>query len=288
MISIRLPVFVSTARRALALLALAAASLAPAPRLVAQGSVSPERPAPVTPLPAPNAAGSSVQRAVTADTPDATRAELQSALARLGGSAGDRAQADAIRRRLETGDFRIGDRFVMTLAVDSVIQRELAVRDSLLVEMPPLAPLSLRGVLRSEIQIAVLRHMQRYYRNPEVRVQTLTRVGVVGAVSKPGFYVVAPDAGLNEVVQLAGGVAQNANLTKAEVWRYDRRFLNAKQFNNGTRSGRALSELGVRSGDEIRVPEKRNFNWSQTLWTVTILISSLLTVITLIRSVNGY
>ena len=246
----------------------------------------------VSPLPAPQQSASSPGaaqqvREVRADTPDATRQELEVALTRLqqAGSR-DAAAASAIRTRLANGDMRPGDRFVMTLATDSVTQRELVVRDSIVVDLPPLASLPVRGLLRSELQPALLQHLRRYYRSPEVRVQYLIRVGVVGAVGKPGFFSFPPEASLNDVLQTAGGAAGNAKLKDITAWRYDQRLLDKKRFANEVRGGRTIAEIGLRSGDEVRVPEKGK-SWLEYAWPVTMVVSTLISILFLIRSINS-
>lgn len=245
----------------------------------------------VTPLPSPDqgsrpASPAQQVRAVRAETPDATRQELEVALTRLqqAGSR-DAAAASAIRTRLANGDMRPGDRFVMTLATDSVTQREIVVRDSIVVDLPPLASLPVRGLLRSELQPALLQHLRRYYRSPEVRVQYLIRVGVVGAVAKPGFFSFPPEASLNDVLQTAGGAAGNAKLKDITAWRYDQRLLDKKRFANEVRGGRTIAEIGLRSGDEVRVPEKGR-SWVDYAWPVTMVISTLVSILFLIRQLN--
>ena len=264
--------------------------------------VSAQQPAPAVPsapstrtapLPAPDPGarpGGAAQqvRTVRADTPDATRQELELALARLQQSGSrDDAAASAIRTRLANGDLRAGDRFLLTLATDSVSQREIIVRDSVVVDLPPLASLPVRGLLRSEVQPALLRHMRRYYRDPEVRVQYLIRVGVTGAVGKPGFFAFPPEASLNDVLQMAGGPAGNAKLKDITAWRYDQRLLDKNRFANEVRSGRTIVEIGLRSGDEVRVPEKGK-SWFDYAWPISLVISTLLSVLFLIRQINSY
>jgi len=273
---------------ALALTALAG-PLATGSPLGAQTTAS----TPSAPLPTPDGSrpGAAVRatRTVSADTPDATRAELQRSLADLERAGqGTGAAASAIRTRLANGDLRPGDRFVMTLTTDSVVQRELVVRDSSVVDLPPLASLAVRGLLRSELQPVLLRHMLRYYRSPEVRVQFQTRLGVLGAVGKPGYYVVTPDATLNDVVQVAGGAAPNAKLTDITLWRFDRRVMDKRTFSNNVRTGRTLAELDIRSGDEIRVPAKSGRSWFDYVWPVTLVISTIISILFLIRSINVY
>jgi protein involved in polysaccharide export with SLBB domain len=176
----------------------------------------------------------------------------------------------------------------MTLSTDSVVQRELIVRDSTVVDLPPLASLPVRGLLRAELQPALLRHMRRYYRSPEVRVQFQTRLGVLGAVGKPGYYVVTPDATLNDVVQAAGGAATNAKLGDITLWRFDRRVMDKRAYANNVRAGRTLAELDIRSGDEIRVPAKSGRTWFDYVWPVTLVISTVISILFLIRSINTY
>lgn len=276
---------------ALALLAgVVAGGGAPA-SVLAQGTTGAPTPAvsPATPLPAPDGASAQV-RTVTADTPDATRDELQAALARAEARGASQARdAQAIRTRLANGDFRAGDRFVMVLATDSVVNRELVVRDSSMVDLPPLASLSLRGVLRSELQGTLLRHMRRYYRNPDVRVQFVTRVVVSGGVNKPGVYQVPPEATVNEVLQqYGGGPIKDAQIGKVEAWRYDKRVLDQKAVANAVRNGTSIAQLGIQSGDEFRVPVKKERNWLSIVWPISIVISTLLSVLFLIRQVNQY
>jgi branched-subunit amino acid transport protein len=69
------------------------------------------------------------------------------------GAAGNRAAAAlaATRTRLQQGDFRVGDRFVVTVRQDSVRSDTVDVRDSLRVSVLNLPELRLAGVLRAEL-----------------------------------------------------------------------------------------------------------------------------------------
>jgi protein involved in polysaccharide export with SLBB domain len=231
----------------------------------------------------PGRAGTTVG-GVGAATAFATRAQLQAALA---GAERTKATAEAtrLRRRLTEGDFRPGDRLVVTITLDSTTQTELVVRDSQRVDIPPLGSLSLAGVLRSEAQPALLRFLQRYYRNPDVRVQPLVRLGVFGAVGKPGYYSVAPDAPLADAaVSAAGGPGPLADLGKVEVRRGSARVLDRGAYQRAARDGLTLSEAGVVSGDEVRVPERKQRSTGQIVQTVFWGVSALTSVLFLIRA----
>jgi protein involved in polysaccharide export with SLBB domain len=221
---------------------------------------------------------------ISATSPFATRAQLQAALA-----AAERrnatAEATRLRQRLTDGDFRAGDRLQVTLVIDSATQTELVVRDSQRVDLPPLGSLSLRGVLRSEAQPALLRFFQRYYRNPEVRVQPLVRIGVLGAVAKPGYYSVPPDAPIADAIATAGGgPAPNADLGRVEVRRGSARVLDRRGYQLAARDGLTLSDAGVLSGDEVRVPERKQRNTGQILQIAFFGISALTSLLFLIRA----
>ena len=214
----------------------------------------------------------------------ATRAQLTQALADAE-RRGARTDVARIRERLGAGDFRAGDRLAVTLTIDSARQLDLVVRDSQRVEVTPLGDLYLRGVLRSEAQPAVLRFFQRYYKNPEVRVQPLLRVGFLGAVNKPAYYSVPPDIPVADaLVTAAGGPAGNGDLGKIEVRRGSEVILDRKAYQRAARAGLTFSDIGVRSGDEVRVPEKKNRSTFQVVQAVFFGVSALTSLLFLIRA----
>lgn len=215
----------------------------------------------------------------------ATRAALTQALADAQ-RRGARDEAARLRERLTTGDMRPGDRLAVTLTVDSTRQLDLVVRDSQRVEVPPFAPLSLRGVLRSELQPVMLRYFQQYYRNPDVRVQPLIRVGVLGAVQKPGYYAIAPDAFVTDLLtdRAGGGTAGNADSRRIEVKRGGQKVLDQKGYQRAAREGLTLADAGVRSGDELQVPERKGRSVGQIIQTVFFGVSALTSLLFLIRA----
>lgn len=213
-----------------------------------------------------------------------SRAELTQAMADAD-RRGDRREADAIRTRLARGDFRPGDRLGVQLVADSARQFELVVRDSVRVDALPYGSFSLAGVLRSEAQPVVLRFYQRFFREPEVRVQPLLRLGVKGAVGKPGFYSVPPDVPLVDLVNSqAGGAGGNANVSRIEVQRGGRGVIDSKTYARAARDGLTPDELAVQSGDEVMVPEKKQRSTTQIVQNVFFAVSALTSLLFLIRA----
>ena len=218
----------------------------------------------------------------------ATRAELSQRLvmieqqlagSTLKGAARTAAQAEvaAIKTRLETGDFKVGDRFVVTMMSDTVRTDTASVREGFLVSlfgMPDLSAISVKGVLRSELDERLSSHVARYLRNATVRANVLTRVGIFGAVGSPGHYLASPDRPISELVMLAGGPTADANLDQLEIKRSGKTILSAKESKKALREGKTLAELDVQSGDDVTISKKRKINW-QLLIQLFFIISSL-------------
>ena len=77
----------------------------------------------------------------------------------------------------------------------------------------------------------------------------LMRVTVLGAVNRPGSYLIEPRDSLWELVSLAGGPANNADMKKIMVQRGGRIAIN--NLLEGFEKAHSLEQLGVRSGDQV-------------------------------------
>jgi len=226
------------------------------------------------------------QSAPLAGAQRATRAELATQLAELerrlvaGSFKGDKqnrakAEVAAIQLRLTHGDFKVGDRFVLTFRQDSVRTDTASVRDSMKVSMLALPDLSLVGTLRSELDTRLNAHVSRYFKNASVRSSVLTRVSVLGAVRSPGYYYAAPDRPISDLVMLAAGPADKANLDEMEISRGSTVLLKSKDSKKAIKDGRTLEQLDVQSGDEIRIPQRRGKPSFQTFVQLLFVFSSL-------------
>ena len=201
--------------------------------------------------------------------------EQQSTSGSLSGAARTRAMAElaAVRMRLQQGDFRVGDRFVITLRQDSVRSDTASVRDSLKVSVANLPDASLAGVLRSELDERMTTHVARYLRNVSVRTSVLTRVAILGAVRTPGFYYASPDRPISDLVMVAGGPADQANLNELEVRRGTAKLLSVKDSRKAVKDGRTLEQLDVQSGDEVKIPIKKKINWQIVIQSMLVVSS---------------
>lgn len=214
----------------------------------------------------------------------ASRAQLterKSTVERQLGSArsGDRArlqeELSTLRARLEAGDFRPGDRFVLSLRQDSVRSDTLVVRDSLRVAVLNLPEFSVAGVLLSELEDKLSAHVARFLRNAVVRTTLLTRVSVTGAVRSPGFYYAVPDRPINDLLTSAGGPLPESDLNKITITRVGRTLLRSKDAKKVIEEGRTLEQLDVQSGDTVHVPLKKKINWQMVIQLAFVFMSLL-------------
>ena len=225
--------------------------------------------------PSPANAVALAQSSPSASLQRATRTELAARLGTLesqlasGARGAKKTEAEReiaeTRTRLSEGDFGVGDRFLFTLTVDSVRSDTASVRDGLLVTLSNLPDLSLKGVLRSELNDVVTAHVLRYLKNARIRTVTFTQVSILGAVARPGYYWAAPDRPLGELIMMAGGPAPEANLREVEIKRANRVVLKGKDSRQALIDGRTIEQVDIRSGDEVRVATKRKANWGQII-----------------------
>jgi len=183
-------------------------------------------------------------------------------------------EATILRNRLQEGDFRVGERFMLTLIKDTIRTDSVTVRDSLLIGISNLPDMSLKGVLRSELTARVSAFVAEFLLNTGVRTQILTRVSLMGEVGRPGFYYLIPDRPVSEAVTVAGGPTSKADIKRLEVTRAGKVILSAKKSEQAVKEGKTLEQLNIQSGDEIRIPAIRKFNW-QIITQLLLLASSL-------------
>ncbi len=166
-----------------------------------------------------------------------------------------RQEAELIQARLTLGDFRVGDRILLS------VDNQPALSDTFLVDQGPVVTLAtigdvpLRGVLRSELRTYLTQYLGRFLRDPIVRARGLLRISIMGAVGRPGFYTFPGEMNLTDVIMAAGGPAGNANIDAIRVERGDSRVWEADRLQRAIIEGRTLDQLNLRAGDRILIPE---------------------------------
>ena len=178
-----------------------------------------------------------------------------------------RVEAEAMRARLREGDIRVGDRIVLSVRGDSALTDTFTVHPGRMLNLPNLPQLALTGVLRSELKDYLTLHIGRYLKDPVVDAYPLIRLGLFGEVTRPGYYFVTTNDLVPDAIMLAGGPTREADVAKATVRRGSLVLWEQGKVREAVVEGITLDQLGLRSGDEIVVGERRRRNWESVLRT---------------------
>ena len=197
----------------------------------------------------------------------ASRASLGEVLDRLEQSANSpvysealrsqaRLEAEVIRRRFAEGDFRVGDRILLTVENDSTLTDTFTVDLGGVLTLPLIGDVPLQGVLRAELRTHLLTYLTRFLLDPIVRARPLVHVAVLGAVGAPGFYTIPGESLLTDAIMVAGGPTAEANMEEMRVQRGDVRIWEGTAIQQAVVDGRTLDQLNIQPGDQIVIPQQ--------------------------------
>ena len=192
------------------------------------------------------------------------------------------AEASALRSRLREGDFHAGDRITLWVNGETAMSNTFTVRTGNTLDIPSLPQISLRGVLRSELHERLYREISRYIKEPEIQVTTLVNVAVLGAVGKPGFYAVAPNAPITEVLMTAGGPTPNSDFGRSRVVRDGADVAAAKVVRRFFDSNSTLDDIGIQSGDQIVIGEQPH-RWQSVSAVISVFALVIPATVVLLR-----
>ena len=216
----------------------------------------------------------------------ATRQALEARAARLEQArqpADAAREAAAIRTRLARGDFRVGDRILLTVEGEKELSDTFTVGLGGQLTLPLIGNVPLEGVLRSELQDYVTHRLAQNLRDPEVRTRVFVRLSVQGAVTHPGYYGVPADALLSDALMAAGGTMQEANLGRLRIERSGKPIWEGKPLQQAIAEGRTLDGAGLVAGDQVIVPRRSGATAGDVLRLVGVLVTIPVTIYTLTR-----
>lgn len=225
-----------------------------------------------------------------------SRNELEAFAARVetanaqGATAQQRAEVMALRERLREGDFKVGDKVVITTSTAVSLPDPLrealnsthTLREGKVLRLLNLGDLSLQGVLRAELDSVVNAHVARYLRNVTVRAEPLVQVLVSGPVQRPGFHPVAPDLSITDMLMGTAGPTAAADLRKTVVKRNGEEIISADSLNAAILAGATLDRIDFQSGDQFAVATRDERSKWQRFIQVIGVVSSLAGIILLV------
>ncbi len=149
-------------------------------------------------------------------------------------------------------------------------------------QYPLLGDIDIRGLTVAQLRDRLRTGLESLFTAPFVTITPLFRIAVLGEVRTPGLYTVDPTLSVLDVVAMAGGPTSSGNMNTIRLLRggAETRI----SFEEQMARGQTLSEVGVRSGDEILVP-RRFFTRSD--WVILLDVVQIgLTVAIFVNTVN--
>jgi polysaccharide export outer membrane protein len=119
---------------------------------------------------------------------------------------------------------------------------------------PVLGEIDTRNLTVGQLRDTVKTGLETLFNQPFVTVTPRFRISVLGHVMRPGLYTVDPTLTAIDVVAMAGGTSQEGNINDIRLLRPDE--TERINYDELRTHGLTLSEVGVRSGDQIYVPRR--------------------------------
>ena len=188
-------------------------------------------------------------------------------------------EASRIRGRLQDGDFKLGDRIVLSVRGEPSIPDTVSVQAGPKISLGLFGDIELAGILRSEVEAHIRDALSTYLRDPVVTAQGLMRVSVQGAVGRPGFYVVPADILLSEALMVAGGPAQSADLEELRIERGIDLLMEGPDVQEALRAGLSLDQLNMQAGDQVVLPAQAQGGVFTNVAIILGLVSSITFII---------
>lgn len=186
-----------------------------------------------------------------------------------------RTEIARVQERLAHGDFKPGDRVVLSVQGQANLPDTVPVEPGPKITLPLFGGISLDGVLRSEITAHLTKELGKMIKDPVVHAQGLMRLSVQGAVGSPGFYVVPTDILVSEALMKAGGPASNANLKNLRIERGSTEIYKGQELQTAMREGKTLDQLSLQAGDQIMLPTQKGSIWGSVARYGFIILSTL-------------
>jgi hypothetical protein len=192
--------------------------------------------------------------------------------------------AAAVRNRLANGDFIPGDRILLLVQGDTALSDTFTVRGDRMLPLPGIPPITLQGVLDSELEPHLTKELQKYLRQVTLEATPLVRISLVG-FPQSNFYTVPVDQAITDVITLAGGWGSIGSVAyeKTVVRRNGRVLMDAKSTGNAIRMAKTVGDMALRDGDELYLPQSSSIGGRSGWQAVIGLLGGISTVYWIVR-----
>lgn len=181
------------------------------------------------------------------------------------------------------GTLRPGDILEVVVYREKELSNKYLIDARGFVQIPGLGVVQAAGLDPTQVKARLVDSLRaRGFERPEISVQPLVRVSVLGQVRTPGLYPVDPGTSLLQLVTIAGGPGENADLRRTRVVRDGRAYtVDLESALTGSSAGRIV----LYSNDYVVVPRRKGFTRENIMFGLGIT-STLLSLITLIATLR--
>ncbi len=165
------------------------------------------------------------------------------------------------------------------LDIDDVITGDYYIQPNGLLHLPFIGVIKTSNLDFKEIKSKIEFRYDSLYKNPQLTVNALFRINVLGEVRNPGFYYVSDYEKFTAILAFAGGTTGTADLENIKLIRnFEEIHLDVETI---ILEGSSATDFGLQSGDQIIVPR----TWWADARGFTIIISALALIVTIIAIV---
>ena len=150
--------------------------------------------------------------------------------------------------------------------------------------MPLLGDVLAIGKTRAELAEYLRGQYEKILAGLQFVCKPLIRLTVLGEVAQPGSYLVEASESLWQVISSAGGPVPTADLNKITLMRSDK--VVAEGLLEVYEKAYSLKEIGVRSGDQLIIPQIHRFSFRTVMSVGTFLMSFVLLYLQVKREVK--
>jgi protein involved in polysaccharide export with SLBB domain len=190
------------------------------------------------------------------------------------------ATRDTVTRSV--GVLRPGDALKIAVWREKELSGEYLIDARGLVQIPGLGDIIVAGFTPMEVKQRLSEQLvRRGIVSPEIAVQPVIRVSVLGEVRSPGLLSVEPGTNLIHLITLAGGPTERANMRAVRVIRAGRPYeVDLQSALSGSSAGRVvLFSNDVVFLDRRRGLTRENLSLGMNLLTAVLSIISVVTVL---------
>ncbi|MGF1522037.1 MAG: SLBB domain-containing protein [Leptolyngbyaceae cyanobacterium] len=195
-----------------------------------------------------------------------------------------------------------GDRIYVEVFNVPDYSREYQILTDGTLSMPLIGSVPMRGLTLAQASESLTERYRQFIQAPAISVELIAarpiQIAIAGEVSRPGVYTIPPEVDpstvtVTEVIQMAGGITQSANIRAIEVYSSQSSELSEQESRNADlwtllTTGDITQDLQLQDGDTVYLPtaiEPVNPAEAQTLASASFSLDEI--VVNVVGEVNS-